>query len=90
LLERIREITWRHAGIVRNATGLKAGSSLLKNIPDTGPYSSLLTVARLIHECALAREESRGAHFREDFPERGTRLVHSYVSKDQPHRWILP
>jgi len=31
---------------------------------------SQLTVARLIVESALVREESRGAHFRADFPER--------------------
>ena len=31
---------------------------------------SQLTVARLIVESALLREESRGAHFRADFPER--------------------
>jgi L-aspartate oxidase len=31
---------------------------------------NLLTVARLIARAALRREESRGGHFREDFPVR--------------------
>jgi L-aspartate oxidase len=31
---------------------------------------NLLTVARLIARAALRREESRGGHFREDFPTR--------------------
>jgi L-aspartate oxidase len=31
---------------------------------------NLLTVARLITHAALRREESRGGHFREDFPAR--------------------
>src|SRR5262249_20699759 len=63
--ENIRGITWRYAGIVRHEEGLKTGLTLLNGIPEE---SNLLTVARLIHECALARKESRGAHYREDFP----------------------
>jgi L-aspartate oxidase len=31
---------------------------------------NLLTVARLMTDCALRREESRGTHFRSDFPQR--------------------
>lgn len=63
--ETVREITWRYAGIVRSAEGLKTGLKLLGNIRQE---SNLLTVSRMIHECALAREESRGAHYRDDFP----------------------
>jgi len=32
-----------------------------------------LTVARLIARAALRREESRGGHFRADFPDRNDR-----------------
>jgi L-aspartate oxidase len=81
--ETIREITWRHAGIVRNAEGLKTGLNLLAAIQQN---SNLLTVARIIHECALAREESRGAHYRDDFPAPSPSLLHSYVRHGHPPR----
>jgi L-aspartate oxidase len=74
--QRIRDITWRYAGIVRNAIGLKKGLELLNAIREE---SNLLTVARMIHECAIAREESRGAHYRDDFPKRYPKKLHSYV-----------
>ncbi|HVD59445.1 MAG TPA: L-aspartate oxidase [Gemmatimonadaceae bacterium] len=74
----IRDITWRHAGIVRNAEQLRAGLNLLSAFPEE---SNLLTVARIIHECALAREESRGAHYREDFPALREKKLHSYVRR---------
>jgi L-aspartate oxidase len=47
---------WRDCGLIRDATGL---SHLLDE-----PH--LLT--RLVAETAITREESRGSHFRVDFP----------------------
>ena len=51
-----REAMWRNAGLIRNREGLEL---LLDD-----PYP----LASLVARCALAREESRGAHWRSDFP----------------------
>ncbi|NJF25595.1 L-aspartate oxidase [Thermococcus sp. Bubb.Bath] len=64
-VESLREILWEHAGIVRNARVLKEGLKKVKGI-EADPRLKLL--ARGVLECALEREESRGSHYREDFP----------------------
>ena len=64
-VESIREILWRHAGIVRNAKMLREG---LKKLDGIKADPRLKLLARGVLECALAREESRGSHYREDFP----------------------
>jgi L-aspartate oxidase len=81
-VDEIRDITWRYAGIVRNAEGLKMG---LKRLDAINAESNLLTVSRIIHECALAREESRGAHYREDFPIPEKIARHSSFSRRGLH-----
>ena len=64
-VDTIRELLWDHAGIVRSAKSLREGLMKLGEI-EADPRLKLL--ARGVLECALAREESRGAHYREDFP----------------------
>jgi L-aspartate oxidase len=59
---------WTHAGLFRTADGLRTVLDQLGPMqPDEDP---VIAVGRLIVAAALRREESRGGHFRLDFPER--------------------
>jgi L-aspartate oxidase len=44
---------------------------------------NLLTVAGAIVQSALGREESRGAHFRMDFPEQASVAGHSLLQRGE-------
>jgi L-aspartate oxidase len=63
-----RAALWEHAGLERDAEGL---ASLLED-----PHP----LARLIARCALARQESRGAHRRRDSPEPDSSLDGVHVT----------
>jgi L-aspartate oxidase len=69
-------LMWRHVGLVRDAPGLRGRSSELDRLDRRlrGPRRSRPATCSLGADggaAALAREESRGAHFRADFPGRG-------------------
>ena len=86
----VRKIMWEDAGLLRDADGLKRAETrldaLVRGIPRG--YSrravearSLFTVAFVIVASALGREESRGAHYRNDFPQRDVVAKHSVMEK---------
>jgi L-aspartate oxidase len=74
-----RNEMWLDAGLLRDAAGLERADSVLLRIGEqigqvtdraSLELRNLHTVATLIVRAALAREESRGGHFRSDFPGR--------------------
>jgi L-aspartate oxidase len=64
-----REIMSRHVGVLRDRTGLRAAIEALRPIAfSTGAAADATAVGLMIATAALLREESRGGHFRTDFP----------------------
>ena len=69
----IRNVMWNHAGIDRTAKGLRKGLELLADIETRLPEgateeANMIQTARLIVTGAVQRKESRGGHYRSDFP----------------------
>jgi L-aspartate oxidase len=78
----IQRIAWENCGIVRSAEGLREAAVQLEALAPQSPEErNMRQVALVIARCALARQESRGAHFRTDYPEtREAFARHSVVS----------
>ena len=85
LVAEVQDLMWRQVGLFRDREGLTRALSVLDpawraldaRIAGGEPLdaaawreASILTVGRLIARAALRREESRGGHFRSDFPKR--------------------
>jgi L-aspartate oxidase len=70
----VRALMWEDAGIARTAKGLRFALRSLETIEERLPVGAteeqnLLQTSRLIVEAALKRKESRGGHYRSDFPK---------------------
>jgi len=78
----LQQLHWDKVGIIRDKEGLNQAATLLAAWQQTLPgaadqpsyeLGNLILTGRLLAEAALIREESRGAHFRSDFPESSSR-----------------
>ncbi|PYX37630.1 MAG: hypothetical protein DMG75_06400 [Acidobacteria bacterium] len=89
----IQDLMWKDVGIVRSRTGLKGAIQHLEQLsvrlahPRTRrsyEARNIHTASLLVARSALAREESRGAHYRTDYPTHNDTkfLKHSLVRGD--------
>jgi L-aspartate oxidase len=93
---RLRKLMWRDAGLLRDGDGLRRAQAELERMGEADflrggsgrtltrreiEARNLHTVAKTIVVCALAREESRGAHYRRDFPRRAEEARHSVLQR---------
>ncbi len=96
IMARLRKLMVENAGIIRSGHLLRFALDSLQhlstevNSSDTLRHDprlgNLLSVSQIVAASALAREESRGAHYREDFPLRNDQrfLKHSVISINNP------
>jgi L-aspartate oxidase len=74
----LQQLHWDKVGIIRDKEGLNQAAGILAAWQHSSPrptdqpsyeLSNLILTGRLLTEAAFIREESRGAHFRSDFPQ---------------------
>jgi L-aspartate oxidase len=77
----LRALMWRNVGITRQAKPLEEAQEIIRfwqryvmdkvfENPFGWECQNMLTVALLMAQAALVRNESRGVHYRGDYPER--------------------
>ncbi len=86
----LRALMWKHAGLLRDGAGLREAQRGMDALAVTMPRGlyrralearNLHLVAGLIVASALGREESRGAHYRNDFPIHDAVAKHSVMQR---------
>ena len=95
LKQELQEIMWNGAGIIRTEESLKNANLQLQTLKskflrnekclniEEYEFKNMLTVAQIIINAALNRKESRGAHYREDYPNMKDIAEHNCIFKTQ-------
>ena len=78
-LKSLREAMSRYAGVVRDEAGLRTLLDLIDALDIKAPGALALVSSRLVAECALRRHESRGSHYRSDYPNTAAKAERTFV-----------
>jgi L-aspartate oxidase len=79
----LRQAMSRDAGVVRDRAGLERLLSEIETLRQAHGDALALVTARLVAQGALARQESRGAHYRPDFPCMASPARRTVLTLDQ-------
>ena len=72
VMTKLRKMMSADVGVIRNGEGLKRAVKTIVEIERKNkqvPFGNMLSTAKLMAVSALKREESRGGHYRSDFPD---------------------
>ena len=78
-LKTLRTAMQAHAAVIRDETGLKTLLETITGLEAAFKGALPLVAARLIAQCALQRRESRGSHYRQDYPATATEGQRTFV-----------
>ncbi len=81
--QRLRNAMTQYCGVRRDAKGLNRLIDLIDGLIDEVGRANPLIASRIIACAALAREESRGGHYRDDFPSENPTAKSSYITYDR-------
>jgi L-aspartate oxidase len=78
-LAELRTAMTAQAGVVRDEAGLTALIALIDRLEARHGPAACLLAARLIAQAALDRHESRGGHYRADYPQKAANAAHTRI-----------
>jgi L-aspartate oxidase len=78
-LAELRTAMTAQAGVVRDEAGLTALIALIDRLEALHGPAACLLAARLIAQAALDRHESRGGHYRADYPQTAANAAHTRI-----------
>ena len=98
--EAVQQMMWQHVGLVRNGEKLERMFDELKALNrnwhserrEALEFQNMCDVASAMTEAAIMRTESRGTHYREDFPEQDDVewRKHIVLQRNLPGRAVVP